>query len=95
METVKNYDDWQDAGGRTNNAKDYKNCINRPVLEADEDDEIIDYIPPPELHLLIGIVNHLYDHMLIEFEEDTLKWTKVCNVQRKIVYGNVAFAGIE
>lgn len=91
---INNYNAWQKTGRKQTKAKDYENCINLPVLEGDDEDEVIDYIPPPELHLLTGIVNKLYDHMLVEFEEDTIKWTKVCNVQRNVAYGHVAFAGI-
>lgn len=90
---IKNYFAWQAAGGTKNKAKNFENCVNQPVLERIENDEVIDYIPPPELHLLIGVVNRLYEHMMEEFEEIALKWASACNVQRKIAYGNVAFAG--
>lgn len=92
-ECAENYTAWQAAGGKKIDAKNFENCVNRPVLERIENDNVIDYIPPPELHLLIGVVNRLYDHILEECEESALRWASACNVQRKVAYGNVAFAG--
>lgn len=90
---MKNYNDWLKSGARQVSAKKYMNCTNAPVFKGDEDDEIIDFLPPPELHLLTGIVNKLHDHMLQEYQADTLKWTNLCHVQRKVTCGNFAFAG--
>lgn len=70
---LKNYDDWVKVGSMKSNAKNFKNCINKPVIQGDQNEEVIDFIPPPELHLLIGIVNKLYDHMMEDFEEDALE----------------------
>lgn len=89
---LKNYSDWLNADGLKKNSKNFKNCINPPLFEGDHDEQIIEFIPPPELHLMLGVVNKLYDHMLLEFEEDSIKWAKLCNVERKTTHG-VAFAG--
>ena len=37
--------------------KKYKNCINQPLLDIDEDQLVLSVVPPPELHLLIGATN--------------------------------------
>lgn len=81
-----NYEDWQKEGGKKNCAKIYENCINPPLFVGDEDDKIIDFVPPPELHLFIGIVNTVYDHMIVEFEDDAKKWAQMCHVQRVHVH---------
>lgn len=90
---LRNYRDWLKSVAKKGVAKNYMNCTNPPVFKGDEDDEIIDFLPPPELHLLTGIVNKLHDHMLQEFQLDTTKWTELCHVQRKVTCGNFAFAG--
>lgn len=90
---LENYENWKNAGGKKQSAKKFKNCINPPLFAGAASKEIIDFIPPPELHLLTGTVNKIYDHMYIQFEETSKKWAKMCNVQRNIAYGNVAFAG--
>lgn len=90
---LENYDAWEKAGSNKGNAKNYKNCIYPPIISGNENTEIIDVIPPPELHLLIGVVNIIFKHMLIEFEEDSLTWAKTCCVAQEITHGTPAFAG--
>lgn len=50
-------------------------------------------IPPPELHLMLGVVNTIFAHLLTECEEDALSWVKTCNVQRDITHGSPSFNG--
>lgn len=42
-------------------AKDYFNCINKPLIGDDPQTTILDIIPPPELHLMLGATNHIFD----------------------------------
>ena len=49
-------------GGRKN-AQKYFNCINEPLITGDDDDRIIDIIPPPQLHLKLGVCNTLLDKL--------------------------------
>ena len=81
---LENYDAWEKAGSNKGNAKNYKNCIYPPIISGNENTEIIDIIPPPELHLMIGIINIIFKHMLIEFEEDSLTWDKTCCVAQEM-----------
>lgn len=69
------------------------NCTNPPLFTGETFDEIIVFLPPPELHLLTGIVNKLHVHMLFDYEDITLKWTEACHVQKRVSCGNLAFAG--
>ena len=40
--------------------KNFKNCVRLPLLKVeDEDKEVLDVIPPSELHIMLGIVNKL------------------------------------
>lgn len=89
-----NFTLWQQNGGVKQKAKNFLNCINPPIFTpADDSVCILDIIPPPELHLLIGVVNTLYNHMIIEFESNSLAWAQKCSVKRDFVNGSPSFAG--
>lgn len=90
---LDNFTNWRDAGSVKNQAKNFFNCIHPPILGNDKDKRIIDIITPPELHLMLGVVNTLYNHMLAEFEEATLIWTKRCNVTREETRAGAGFNG--
>lgn len=73
--------------------KSFKNCINPPIFHTDDEKLIIDIILPPELHLLLGVVNTLFEHMARENEEDALKWASLCHVKRQKTHGSEEFNG--
>lgn len=54
--------------GRTQPAKAYDNCVHMPLLPGSDTVLVLDILPPMELHLLLGSVNRLVDHL-----EQTLK----------------------
>lgn len=60
---------------------------------ANDDKEVLHVIPPPELHLLLGGVNTLFKHMMLENEKVSLQWAKKCNVKRQCTYGSPTFTG--
>ena len=51
---LKNFKSWCTSGMNKKNAKTYKNCIHPLVFNFEEDKMIIEVIPPPELHLMLG-----------------------------------------
>ena len=48
---------------QSSTASDFMNCHEKPLLLQTDDTEVLDVIPPPELHLLLGAVNHLFQGM--------------------------------
>lgn len=42
---------------------------------------VIKYLPPPELHLMIGIVKHIFSYLEQADEEIAEKWLKGSGVQ--------------
>ena len=48
------------AGSNKKDAKIYDNCVDDLLTPGDDDEFILDLCPPPELHLLIVIVKHVY-----------------------------------
>lgn len=90
---IDNYNKWKDAGAVKDNAKHFMNCIHEPLLKGDQDTLILDIIPPPELHLLIGVVNTLFERMQKDFNDTALKWAASCNVARQVIHGGSGFNG--
>ncbi|KAJ6637216.1 Protein doublesex [Pseudolycoriella hygida] len=89
----ENYFDWIKAGGKLKSAKFFKSCVREPIFSANPDKPIIDIIPPPELHLMLGVVNTIFDRIAYEFNAEALAWAKTCNVERDIRNGNAGFNG--
>ena len=52
--------DWEEAGAVHSDAKTFGNVIHEPLVGAKDNDLVIDILPPPELHLLLGVVNTLF-----------------------------------
>lgn len=75
------------------NAKNFNNCVHPPLFDIDEEKTFLEIIPPPELHLMLGVVNTLFSHMSKEFEKESLDWAKACHVQRDVTHGSSGFNG--
>lgn len=90
-----NYNDWKSNGCVKKNIKNFKNCQHPPLLQVENDNELILYLmPPPELHLLLGCVNKLYSSMQILYSDIAEKWRKDCNVVKSYTNGGkFSFAG--
>jgi hypothetical protein len=84
---------WSQAGAVKSKAKCFKNCIHPPIVRTTLDKPFLDIIPPPELHLMLGVVNTLFTHMMVDFEKEALTWAKSCNVQREVTHGGTGFKG--
>lgn len=94
--TLQNYEIWLVSGAKKNSAKKFFNCIQRPLFtsDLDLDTNVMDIIPPPpELHLMIGVVNTIFEHMLVAFNKETLQWAKSCNVEKSITHAGAGFNG--
>ena len=95
--TIGNLSDifWKyyDARGTKKNAKNFGNAIHPSMVTADKETPILLIVPPPELHLLIGPVNTLYDALNKEWPESE-RWLKICNVKKTEYHGG-SFVGNE
>ena len=90
---LKYYEGWLASGSRQDQAKQFMNCINLPLLSGNEDILFLDVYPPPELHLMLGVVNTLIKHMLLDCPTDVEAWIQVCNVQRDLTHRGPTFKG--
>ena len=48
------------ACGTKSSAKKYGNVIHPSIIDVDDSTPVTTIVPPPELHLLLGLVNHLW-----------------------------------
>lgn len=92
-ECISNSSAFEENGSKKKKANNYKNSIHPPIFTGDDNDLVLDVIPPPQLHLLLGVVNTMCKHMSSECEADILRWTKECNVSREFFNGSPSFAG--
>lgn len=58
------------------------------MFTEDSNQLVLDIIPPLELHLMLGVVNTVFDHMIEEFKDETMAWAKFCNVERDVTHGS-------
>ena len=72
-------------------AKQYKNCVNQPLITGNDDEYILDICVPPELHLMQGIVKHIYDNMCKDWPKVSLWLSHICVYQKNYHHG--AFVG--
>jgi len=83
--------DWSSAGGVLNKAKYHGNCVHEPIFMGAADKKVIDIIPLPELHLMIGPVNTLFNALIKKWPE-ALQWADTCSVTREAIHGG-SFTG--
>ena len=74
---VKNNMDYVASGSKSSTMQRYFNCINMPLLRMDSDMEVMDALPPPELHLMMGAVNlqlEVIYNYLVMLGQDEMLW---------------------
>ena len=91
---LNNYEKWLAEGkGLKSLAKNYFNCIHPPLITASGDKTFLEIIPPPELHLMLGVVNTVFTHMLKECQSEAESWAEFCHVQREVTHQGSGFNG--
>ena len=71
----KSYGEFDEAGARHKDAKNHHNVIHQVLFDADDDTEMLDILPPPELHLLLGVVLTLCTGV----KKNNYKLFQICN----------------
>lgn len=61
-------------------AKDYKNCVQEPLLNGTDHTIIIKILPPPELHLLLRITNRLFKALEQKCPIIAQNWLNHCGI---------------
>lgn len=82
----QSYLNWTKARQKQKDSKNFKNCTNDTIFEFS--DSMLNVFPPPELHLLLGIVNLFYETLeKVCGAEISEGWARSCNVQRDVLFG--------
>jgi hypothetical protein len=77
------YKQFIESGGKKKDANKHANVIHPCLIKEDPSKLILDQLPPPELHLLIGVVNKLMDLLIAQVGlEWTEHWTKSHHIIR-------------
>jgi hypothetical protein len=84
----KNYNNWSISRGNKNDLTKFGNCIFPPIIQSSAENAVIlKIIPPPVLHLMMGVVNNIYSAMNKDVPEVCKKWAGICHVQKEAFYG--------
>lgn len=62
--------DFKNSGEQLKKSGDFMNCIHDPLIIAEDSALILDIIPPPELHLMLGAVNKMFDELNAAWGDD-------------------------
>nr|XP_012558535.2 uncharacterized protein LOC105845381 [Hydra vulgaris] len=89
----KNVSLFKSAGSNIRKARDYKNVVHSPIFKLPGDTLVLNFLPPMELHLLIGVFNHLFAALLQVFPRVTL-WSDALHIKQQPYHGG-HFAGNE
>jgi hypothetical protein len=82
---------WTRSGKGLNHAKHYGNCVHEPIFRGESETKVINIIPPPELHLMLGPVNTMFNALMKKWPE-AMQWADICNVSREAIHGG-SFTG--
>ena len=80
---VKNNMDYVASGSKSSTMKRYFNCINMPLLRMDSDMEVMDALPPPKIHLMMGAVTlqlEVVYNYLAMLGQDEMLWVWYSNM---------------
>ena len=85
---IKCAEAYKQAGSKPKNMKDFKNVIDLPLIKVEMDQTILEAVPPPELHCMMGAMNHMLELRRKYFETNGLehklwKWCDGHGVTRR------------
>jgi hypothetical protein len=85
--TVRHFHEkWLQSGAKKVELMKFFNCVQRPLFRDDDSLLVLDKAPPPELHLMLGIVNHMYTAVVAEWPEIE-QWPKNLGINRRFQPG--------
>lgn len=79
---IKNCKAWKKAGAKSSDAKKFQNCIRFPLKIFPKTGLVILYIPLPQLHIKMGVVNKLFKELEREFPQ-AIQWAQQIHVVKE------------
>ena len=85
---IKYAEAYKKAGSNPKKIKDFKNVIDLPLIKVDRDQTVLEAVPLPELHCIMGAINHKLEVLRKFLEEKGLedelwKWCDGHGVTRR------------
>ena len=68
-------------------AKDFKNCVSHPMIQGNDSDLLIQKIPPPELHLLLRVVNKIFKELQAAVPSVASAWLDKIGIVQPQLHG--------
>ena len=68
-------------------AKDFKSCVNPPIIRGEDTMMMIKLIPPPELHLLLRVVNKIFKELKKSYPHFADRWLQKMGLQQPMLHG--------
>ena len=78
------FEAWHNTSGDPSTAKFFGNVIHAPMLSALPNTLVIDLVPPPELHLMLGGVNTMYSGESVTKDNVELLYLKLLNAYHEM-----------
>ena len=82
----KQFAEFMKSGGDIRKSRDFKNVVHLPLLNFHDDMLVLEAIPPMELHLLLGVVNHLFKN-LCDLWPDAKQWPTTLHLSIQLFHG--------
>lgn len=76
------------SGSNCGGEEPHGNVVHLPIPKQSDETALLDLMPPPELHLLIGPVTTLLDALKNVWPKAD-EWANRCNVERQAYHGGV------
>ena len=88
------FEKFQAMGGiKSKHGKHCNSTVNPSILHEDDTIRVIDKVPLPELHLMEGVLNHLFWEKggLVDIlgREKAMEWAQKCNVVSAGYHGEI------
>ncbi len=76
------------AAGKKVGGQQFLGCVEMPLLDNPDEEEVLDAIAPPELHLMLGVVAKLFDELTDRMQKELqssapTEWAKHQNIMRE------------
>lgn len=86
-----NFWNFFNSGESSSKAKQFGNSLHLPILRCADDIRVLEKFPPPELHLMIGIVSKLFNELMKKWD-GAEKWLSEIHVDQESYHGG-SFTG--
>lgn len=89
----RQHSEYIQAGGDSRKSKEFKNVIHVPLIEFQDDKFVLEAIPPMELHLLLGVVNHIFKN-LCDLWPRAKEWPPSLHIPIQPYHGGISMGTI-